>query len=93
MTSEKNTIDNLSAFIKNTQLVDTLESLTASLQHRLDCYETNIEFYEDRGLLEAAQVVTEEYNKLNKWYIQLKLILLDIQYDILKFELKAATRD
>jgi hypothetical protein len=93
MTHDNIKASNLYTYISKARLVANVEATLSEIDRKLECYDRNIKFFEELGLVGPLAVVIEEYNKLNKLRIETNLILLDIKRELFEFELATLYED
>ena len=86
-------LDNLYTFIKNVAYKDELQTKLNEIELELERLDEHIEHFDRLGLETFIDFLTEDRNRLNLERIQLNLKLLEVEKELLVFELLAATRD
>jgi hypothetical protein len=86
-------LDNLYTFIKNIAYKDELQTKLNEIEIELERLDQHIEQFDRLGLEPFVDFLTEDRNRLNLERIQLNLKLLEVEKELLVFELLAATRD
>lgn len=85
--------DKLYTFIKNVAYKDELQAKLNKIEADIESLDKHIEHFEKLGLESFVEFLVEKRNKLNLERIQLNLKLLEVEKELLVFELLAATRD
>lgn len=85
--------DKLYTFIKNVAYKDELQAKLNKIETEIEGLDKHIEHFEKLGLEPFVDFLTEDRNKLNVERIQTNLKLLEVEKELLVFELIAATRD
>lgn len=85
--------DKLYTFIKNVAYKDELQAKLNKIEADIESFDKHIEHFEKLGLEPFVDFLTEDRNRLNLERIQLNLKLLEVEKELLVFELLAATRD
>lgn len=85
--------DKLYTFIKNVAYKDELQAKLNKIETEIESLDKHIEHFEKLGLKSFVDFLAEYRNKLNVKRIQLNLKLLEVEKELLVFELLAATRD
>ena len=85
--------DKLYTFIKNVAYKDELQAKLNKIEADIESLDKHIEHFEKLGFEPFVDFLAEDRNKLNLERIQLNLKLLEVEKELLVFELLAATRD
>lgn len=85
--------DKLYTFIKNVAYKDELQAKLNKIETEIESLDKHIEHFDRLGLEPFVDFLAEDRNKLNLERIQLNLKLLEVEKELLVFELLAATRD
>lgn len=85
--------DKLYTFIKNVAYKDELQAKLNKIETEIERLDKHIEHFEKLGLEPFVEFLVEDRNKLNLKRIQINLKLLEVEKELLVFELIAATRD
>ena len=85
--------DKLYTFIKNVAYKDELQAKLNKIEADIERLDKHIEHFDRLGLEPFVDFLTEDRNRLNLERIQLNLKLLEVEKELLVFELLAATRD
>ena len=85
--------DKLYTFIKNVAYKDELQAKLNKIEADIESLDKHIEHFDRLGLEPFVDFLAEDRNKLNLERIQLNLKLLEVEKELLVFELLAATRD
>lgn len=85
--------DKLYTFIKNVAYRDELQAKLNEIEIEIERLDEHIEHFDRLGLEPFVDFLTEDRNRLNLERIQLNLKLLEVEKELLVFELLAATRD
>ena len=85
--------DKLYTFIKNVAYKDELQAKLNKIEAEIESLDKQIEQFDKLGLEPFVDFLAEDRNKLNLERIQLNLKLLEVEKELLVFELLAATRD
>lgn len=85
--------DKLYTFIKNVAYKDELQAKLNKIEAEIESLDKHIEQFDKLGLEPFVDFLAEDRNKLNLERIQLSLKLLEVEKELLVFELLAATRD
>jgi hypothetical protein len=85
--------DKLYTFIKNVAYKDELQAKLTEIEIEIERLDKHIEHFDRLGLEPFVDFLTEDRNRLNLERIQLNLKLLEVEKELLVFELLAATRD
>lgn len=85
--------DKLYTFIKNVEYKAKLQAKLDKIEADIESLDKHIEHFEKLGLEPFVDFLTEDRNRLNLERIQLNLKLLEVEKELLVFELLAATRD
>ena len=86
-------VGNLYTFMKNVAYKDELQAKLNKLEASIETLDNHIEQFEDLGDNPLIDFLVEDRNKLNLERIQVNLKLVEIEKELLLFELDAATRD
>ena len=86
-------VGNLYTFMKNVAYKDELQAKLNKLEASIETLDNHIEQFEDLGDNPLIDFLVEDRNKLNLERIQVNLKLIEIEKELLLFELDAATRD
>ena len=86
-------VGNLYTFMKNVAYKDELQTKLNKLEASIETLDNHIEQFEDLGDNPFVDFLAEDRNKLNLERIQVNLKLIEIEKELLLFELDAATRD
>ncbi len=86
-------VGNLYTFMKNVANKDELQAKLNKLEASIETLDTHIEQFEDLGDNPFTDFLVEDRNKLNLERIKVNLKLIEIEKELLLFELDAATRD
>lgn len=86
-------VGNLYTFMKNVANKDELQAKLNKLEASIETLDTHIEQFEDLGDNPFIDFLVEDRNKLNLERIKVNLKLIEIEKELLLFELDAATRD
>ena len=79
--------------MKNVAYKDELQAKLNKLETSIETLDTHIEQFEDLGDNPLIDFLVEDRNKLNLERIKVNLKLIEIEKELLLFELDAATRD
>ena len=85
--------DKLYTFIKNVAYKDELQAKLNKIEMEIERLDQHIEQFDKLGLEPFVDFLAEDRNRLNLERIQLNLKLLEVEKELLVFELLAATRD
>lgn len=85
--------DKLYTFIKNVAYKDELQAKLNKIESEIESLDKHIEHFEKLSLKSFVDFLADYRNKLNVKRIQLNLKLLEVEKELLVFELLAATRD
>ena len=85
-------VGNLYTFMKNVAYKDELQAKLNKLEASIETLDNHIEQFEDLGDNPLIDFLVEDRNKLNLERIQVNLKLIEIEKELLLFELDAATR-
>ena len=85
--------DKLYTFIKNVAYKDELQTKLNEIEIELERLDQQIEQFDRLGLEPFVDFLTEDRNRLNLERIQINLKLIEVEKELLVFELLAATRD
>ena len=85
--------DKLYTFIKNVAYKDELQAKLNKIEAEIESLDKHIEHFDRLGLEPFVDFLTEDRNRFNLERIQLNLKLLEVEKELLVFELLAATRD
>ena len=83
----------LYTFMKNVAYKDELQAKLNKLEASIETLDNHIEQFEDLGDNPFIDFLVEDRNKLNLERIKVNLKLIEIEKELLLFELDAATRD
>lgn len=86
-------LDNLYTFIKNVAYKDKLQTKLNKIETEIERLDKHIEHFDKLGLEPFVEFLVEDRNKLNLKRIQTNLKLIEVEREMLEFELMAATRD
>lgn len=86
-------VGNLYTFMKNVAYKDELQAKLNKLETSIETLDNHIEQFEDLGDNPLTDFLVEDRNKLNLERIKVNLKLIEIEKELLLFELDAATRD
>lgn len=86
-------VGNLYTFMKNVAYKDELQAKLNKLEASIETLDNHIEQFEHLGDNPFVDFLAEDRNKLNLERIQVNLKLIEIEKELLLFELDAATRD
>ena len=86
-------VGNLYTFMKNVAYKDELQAKLNKLEASIETLDNHIEQFEDLGDNPLIDFLVEDRNKLNLERIQVNFKLIEIEKELLLFELDAATRD
>ena len=79
--------------MKNVAYKDELQAKLNKLEASIETLDNHIEQFEDLGDNPLIDFLVEDRNKLNLERIKVNLKLIEIEKELLLFELDAATRD
>ena len=86
-------VGNLYTFMKNVAYKDELQAKLNKLETSIETLDNHIEQFEDLGDNPFTDFLVEDRNKLILERIKVNLKLIEIEKELLLFELDAATRD
>ena len=93
MRTQNNLLNSLYTYLKNGAKFDRLKVKLNQIEKSIEKYDETIEQFENLGDNPFVEFLVEDRNALNLKRIQINLKLVDIEKDMLEFELMAATRD
>ena len=86
-------LDNLYTFIKNIVYKDELQTKLNEIEIEIERLDEHIEHFDRLGLEPFVDFLSEVRNRLDLERIQINLKLIEVEKELLVFELLAATRD
>ena len=93
MGTQYSLFNSLYTYLKNGAKYDRLKVKLNQIEKSIEKYDETIEQFENLGDNPFVEFLVEDRNALNLKRIQINLKLVDIEKDMLEFELMAATRD
>ena len=85
--------DKLYTFTKNVAYKAELQAKLNKIETEIERLDKHIEHFDRLGLEPFVDFLTEDRNRLNLERIQLNLKIIEVEKELLVFELFAATRD